>query len=238
MVKLAICYWGMTRSTKLVYKSHEKYLFTILQGNNIEYTVFMHTWKTDCNKHRIRQSYSNADIDYEEYKLLHPDFYKIDNQEYFLNTINLADFMNDNLYGDEKNSELRSYSIRNHLCALESQKRVYKMVTNTMQPYDYILYIRPDAMIYQPFDVNCINDNFDFITLNQDHFERICDRFALIPFDKSYYYSTRINEIADFRKKYGRIVSEKYANYIVKKYYTNVKCIDFHMKIIRPDEIS
>lgn len=45
MLNVAICYWGMTRSTKKVYKTHQTYLFDKLTENNINYKVFMHTWK-------------------------------------------------------------------------------------------------------------------------------------------------------------------------------------------------
>ena len=46
---VAICYFGMTRSTRFVYESHKKHVFDILRNNNIDYKVYMHTWQTDSN---------------------------------------------------------------------------------------------------------------------------------------------------------------------------------------------
>lgn len=237
MVKIAICYWGMTRTTKLIYESHYTYLYNILKKNNIEYNIFMHTWKTNHNKILIWGEYSTEDIDYNEYKLLNPDYYLIENQEDFLEKINFSDYFNEDLYNKYGDSpyEWRPYLVRNHLCALESQKRVYNMVINTNINYDYIMYIRPDVMIYNEFDINWIKNDFDFITLNYRHYAGLCDIFAILPLYAAEWYSVRINEIANYRKNNGRIVSEEYCKFIVNKYYNNIGYINFEMKIIRPD---
>jgi hypothetical protein len=238
MVKLAICYWGMTRSTKHVYESHYTNLFNILKTNNIEYDIFMHTWRTENNENIIHDNPHSISIDYDEYKLLNPTYYKIENQSEFLETITFSDYFNKEIYekyGDGIQYEWRPMLIRNHLCALESQKRVYKMVNDSGNAYDFILYIRPDNRIVNQFDHTILFKDFDIVLPNNNHNEGYNDRFALIPFNKAMNYSTRIDEIADFRKHHGRIVSEKYTKFIVDKYYTNISFIDFFMNIVRPD---
>jgi len=237
MVKIAICYWGMTRSTRLVYNSHTNNLFNVLKNNGIEFDVFIHTWETLVKNHIIWMNYCDIEIDYEEYKLLNPTFYKIDKQDEFLDTINFENYFNKDLfdkYGDSPYEWIPGL-IRNHLCALESQKRCYHMVLESNNSYDYILYIRPDVEITTPFDVNWLSSEFDITIPSYDHYEGLNDRFAIIPFDKAEKYSTRIDEIIEFRQKRGRIVSEKYVKYIVDNYYPNVQYIDFMMKIIRPN---
>ena len=237
MVKIAICYWGMTRSTKYVYNSHINNLFNVFKSNNIDYDIFMHTWKTGVNGQNIGLNYCNFLVDYEEYKLLNPNFYKIDNQDDFLHRLNFEDYFNKELYelyGDSY-YEWIPQLIRNHLCALESQKRVYNMVVESNNCYDYIVYIRPDVEILNPIDINWINSDFDIILPNYYHYEGLNDRFAIIHFDNAVKYSTRIDEIIEFRKKCGRIVSEKYVKYIVDNYYPNVQFINFIMRIIRPN---
>jgi hypothetical protein len=237
MVRIAICYWGMTRSTKIVYNSHINNLFKVLENNGIEFDVFMHTWETLAKHYIVWDNFCNTKVDYEEYKLLNPTFYKIDKQNEFLDTINFNDYFNKELfvkYGDSQHEWIPGL-IRNHLCALESQKRCYHMVIESNNSYDYILYIRPDVEIMNPFDVNWLNSEFDITIPSYDHNEGLNDRFAIIPFDKAEKYSTRIDEIIDFRRKRGRIVSEKYVKYIIDNYYPNVQFIDFIMRIIRPN---
>jgi hypothetical protein len=237
MVKIAICYWGMTRSTRYVYNSHINNLFNVFKNNDIDYDIFMHTWKTLVKGQFIGPNYYDFLVDYEEYKLLNPNFYKIDNQIDFLHRLNFEDYFNKELYEQHGDScyEWIPQLIRNHLCALESQKRVYNMVVESNNCYDYIVYIRPDVEILNPIDINWINSDFDIILPNYDHYEGLNDRFAIIPFDKAVKYSTRIDEIIEFRKNCGRIVSEKYVKYIVDNYYPNVQFINFIMRIIRPN---
>jgi hypothetical protein len=238
MTKIAICYWGMTRSTKYIYKSHKEKLFDILKNNNIDFNIYIHTWETENNENIIWEKKCNIPVDYEEYKLLHPQFYKIDNQNEFIQSINFNDYFDKSLYdkyGGDTYHEWRPQLIMNHLCALESQKRVYNMVINSNIDYDFIIFVRPDMLIINNFDINFLQNNFDIIIPNYDHYEGLNDRFAILPFKKSEKYSTRIDEIIEFRKNCGRIVSEKYVKYIVNKYYPNIRFINLIMKIVRPD---
>lgn len=238
MTKIAICYWGMTRSTKLVFKSHFFNLFNSLKNSNIDYKIFMHTWKVENNQNMIWENVSHIPIDYEEYKLLQPNYYKIDEQKLFKDKIFFSEYFNKELYdkhGGDTPHEWRPQLIMNHLCALESQKRVHQMVNDIGEEFDFIIFIRPDVQITNKFDVNMLNTDFDIIIPSYDHHEGYNDRFAILPFKNSSNYACRIDEIINFRKNHGRIVSEKYVKFIINKYYSKLKFIDFFMKIIRPD---
>jgi hypothetical protein len=198
----------------------------------------MHTWETENNENIIWENSCNIPIDYNEYKLLNPTYYKIEKQSEFLNTINFENYFNKKLYdiyGGDTQHEWRPQLIKNHLCALESQKRVYNMVIESKNNYDFIIYIRPDVKIINMFDVNWLKNDFDILIPDYDNHEGLNDRFAIMPLNKAFKYSTRIDEIIEFRKNHGRIVSEKYVKFIVCKYYSNVKLINFIMKIVRPN---
>lgn len=238
MTKIAICYWGMTRSNKFVYKTHIKHLFDVLKNQNIEYTTFMHTWKVENDQNIIWENVCDVPVDYQEYTLLQPDFYKIDDQQNFKDQLNFSDYFDRELYnkyGGDTPHEWRPQLIMNHLCALESQKRVYEMVNDSGEKFDYVIFIRPDVEILNTFDINIFNSSFDIIIPSYDHYEGLNDRFAILPFNNASNYASRINEIKEFRKNNGRIVSEKYVKFIIDKYYKNLKFIDFYMKIIRPN---
>ena len=98
MTKIAICYWGMTRSTNLIYESHITNLFNSLKNNDIDFNVFMHTWETINNINIIWEKPCNIPVDYEEYKKLNPNYYKIEKQNEFLNTINFENYFDPKLY--------------------------------------------------------------------------------------------------------------------------------------------
>jgi hypothetical protein len=241
MTKIAICYWGMTRSTKYVYNSHFNNLFNVLKNNSFDYKVFMHTWKVENDQNIIWENVSNIPIDYQEYTLLQPDFYKIEDQKLFKDTLKFSDYFNKELYdkyGGDTPNEWRPQLIMNHLCALESQKRVYQTVNNMSEKFDYIIFIRPDVLLLNKLDINIFNNRFDIAIPNYDHNEGLNDRFAILPFNNAHNYACRINEIKEFRKNNGRIVSEKYVKFIINKYYNNLKFIDFKMKIVRPNGLK
>ena len=211
----------------------------------------MHTWKTDYNV--FWGEISDIPIDYEEYKLLSPKeiinkeiHYKIENQDLFLESIYFPNYFDIELFfqfgGDCPIGEWRPELIRNHLCALESQKRVTQMCLESNQIYDYVLYIRPDVEIEAPFPVHQLNtihqktlEHLYPIGIPDDnHFSGYNDRSAIVPFSSCEKYGKRIDEIVEFRRNEGRIVSEKYTKYIVDKYFSHIEFLNFPFKIIRP----
>ena len=42
---IAICYFGLPRSVKYVYESHQKYIYDVLDDKCITYKKFMHSIK-------------------------------------------------------------------------------------------------------------------------------------------------------------------------------------------------
>ena len=234
-MEIAIIYFGLTRSTKKVFYSHKYNITDVLEKNNITYTIFMHTWKTKDNTQNILGNNIRHKIDYTEYKLLHPEFYKIDSQDEFLASINISNyFYNDVLLekGSNKDGEWNIDLIKNHLCALESMKRGLEMVPNT---FKYVMFIRPDVMILNELPIQQILQHDNKISIpNNNHYEGFNDRFAVMNYKNAIIYGNRINELVEFRKTNGRIVSEKYVKFIINKYKIPVNLIDFNFEIIRP----
>jgi hypothetical protein len=194
----------------------------------------MHTWKTETN--RVWDRDFAVPCDYEEYKLIKPSVYRIDDQSEFLQGIDMSQyFYKDlwNLRGDSCEGEWWPQLIQNHLCALESMKRVTQMVQGD---YDYILYVRPDAEIYTPLPVNSLTElsGNDIAIPTYDSNEGYNDKFAAMRYDQSKPYAFRIDDAAEYRRTNGRIVSEKYTKFIVDAHY-RLKPIEFRFALCRPD---
>jgi hypothetical protein len=233
---VAICYYGMTRSLKSVYKSHQENLINILNDNHTRYEIFMHTWNTG-KYNIIGDKLTNVPIDYQEYKVLNPKYYQIDNQSEFINTINIEDYFNNDLYTNGEKRESNPKLIYNHLCALESIKRVTKMVeASDINRFDTIIYIRPDILLLNKFSMNWFIyfNPTQIMLLNYDHNEGYNDKFAVLHLENYKAYGYRIDKLKEYRKKMGRITPEKFVKYIVLRNYKQIKFIDFEMKIITP----
>jgi hypothetical protein len=74
----AILYFGLTRSVRKTHESHKKHIVNILQKENLTYKTFMHTWKTRDNTQNVWETVIPQKIDYDEYTLLYPDEYTLD----------------------------------------------------------------------------------------------------------------------------------------------------------------
>jgi len=249
-IDFAILYFGLTRSTKQVYMSHKMSIYNLLDSYNLSYMKFMHTWSTKDNKQRVWYEIIEKEIDYSEYKLLEPDEYKIENQEDFLNSINMDNYFYKDVY-EKINMTKYSYRdiyveegeslpelVTNHICALESQKRCLIMLEEYIKKgynFKQIVFLRPDVRINTLFPLYDILSDADAVYIpNEDHHSGYNDRFAVMNYKNARIYAKRIDEIAEFRKNNGRIVSEKYVKYIIDKYRMNVVFINFNFDIIRP----
>jgi hypothetical protein len=237
----AIVYFGLTRSTKKVFKTHIQYIFNTIRYNRLTYKTFIHTWKTNDNKQKIWQKSIDQEIDYHEYKLLYPDFYKIDIQDDFIESINMNNYFYKEIWdkvGHQVNGEWLPELIQNHLCALESKKRGLEMVEEFVKEgnkFKYVMFLRPDVLITNVLPLKFIYFNkYDIYLPNKDHNEGYNDRFAVVTYDKAYIYGKRIDNLIEFRKNNGRIVSEKYVKFIIEKNHLKVAFIKFNFYIIRP----
>jgi hypothetical protein len=121
---------------------------------------------------------------------------------------------------------------------LESQKRAFSMVDNNVLKGDnfkFVMFIRPDVTIYNDLPIDVIMSNHNKIHIpNFNHWEGLNDQFAVIKYENAHFYANRINEIVDFRKNNGRIVSEKYCKFIILKYNMEVNELDFKYSLTRP----
>ena len=236
--RIAICYYGLTRSVKRVYRTHEERIFSKLKESGIDYDIFVHTWKIKGTQ-RIREKTVTIPVDYQEHKLLKPDYYTLDDQNQFLGTLALKNYFYREAWiknGDSADGEWPLPLLINHLCALESQKRVLLMVENSSQEYDYVMFIRPDVMIKNDIPVSSIKalEDKEILIPNFAHNEGYNDRFAVLRSAQAGLYAKRIDETIGYRQQKGRIVAEKYVKAICDKYSLRPVFIDFYFGRVRP----
>jgi hypothetical protein len=157
-VTVAICMWGMTRTARLVWKSQRKHIREVLARNQIQFHVFMHTWKT---KHgdRIGSQKDGTAIDYDAHQALEPDFFRRDDEDEFVADLNFSEYWYENVWkeiGHCHNGEWIPELLLNHLCGMESQKRVTTMMLDheiaTKSRYDAVIFVRPDALFSVDID--------------------------------------------------------------------------------------
>jgi hypothetical protein len=155
-MKIALCFFGITRSLKFTIYSIRENILDIFKLNNIKYDIFMHTYHLTTYKN-IRTNECVTNIDNEEYKLLNPTFIEIDDQDEIKKKINM------NLYRTHRDPWNTKYnSVDNFILAQYSKSRIVSMIEKQNTNYDYILFIRPDCIYLTKFSMNYfsyINNN-------------------------------------------------------------------------------
>jgi hypothetical protein len=237
----AIIYFGLTRSLKKTFESHQKYLYDILKKQNLTYKTFMHTWKTKDDTQNVWEHTIPQKIDYTDYTVLSPNFYKIDDEDDFLASINMDMYFYKHIFetkGHSMHGEWLPRLVSNYICMLESQKRGFEMVKATVlkgDKFKFIMFIRPDITIYDELPIHSIIANPDKIHVpNHSHYEGVNDQFAVMNYPCANIFGNRISELAEFRRTQGRIVAEKYCKFIISKYNMKMNEIDFKYTITRP----
>ena len=230
---IAICYFGLPRSVKHVFASHEEHIYKVLDDYGYSYKRFMHTWKTGDNSQRVWRHKTREKIDYEEYKLLKPDVYSIESQDEFMSGIDMGDYY----YETEKKREWDRVLLKNHICALGSEKRVYQMMKDSGDTFKYVMVIRPDAEFILDLPVQKIFslDAKEFAISDHRHYEGYNDRFMVSNYDDSHIYMERLDEMKDGRANGGRITAEKYLKYTFIRHKCVVKKVGFPFNLVRPD---
>lgn len=176
-MKVALAFWGITRSLKYTIGSINTNVLDVLKKNKIGYDIFMHTYRVN-NYRNIRTNEINNNVDNEEYKLLNPNFVEIHDQDNIKETLNLEEYRT---RGDPWNTNYNS--LDNFLLAQYSKSKVVKMIKDTNTNYDYIIFLRPDVKYIKPLNLTIfksVNNNTIAIPDKQLYGKfRFNDRFCI-----------------------------------------------------------
>ena len=79
--KVAVCFFGLTRSLNYTLDSIKENIFTPLEKSNIKYDIILHTYNLDFIK--SKRSGENQKLNTQEWKKLKQIMLKSDNQDVF-----------------------------------------------------------------------------------------------------------------------------------------------------------
>lgn len=236
-MKIALAFWGLTRSLKYTVDSINEKILDIFKKNNIEYKIFMHTWIVNSVYNNKRTNEKNVELDNNEYKLLEPDYFETHEQDEFKKNINFKAFRT---HKDPWNTNYES--VDNFICAMFSKSRCTKLIENSNEKFDYVIFLRPDCLYLTEFDLSflkivnnktiCI-PNFALYGLGKNKFN---DRFAITNNATYKLYGDVFSRLFKYSKKYPLHSETFYFNTMKqRKIYT--KLINFIFRIVRSNGI-
>jgi hypothetical protein len=211
--KVAILFYGLTRTLGKTINSIKKNLFTPLDDNLIKYDIFMHTYKIDGPYHNIwsrehTDNYNNEDVE----ALLNPKYLLFDNQETIINSIDFNEYYS--ILGYDwtgMSDEKKKYVIKNMCLALYSKKQITLLFDEKINDYDYAIIVRPDTQFYNKIDINYFNElTCNNIIIPEKEWYRGCnDRFCIGKPNIISYCGKLFDELKTYSQNKG-IISERF----------------------------
>ena len=216
--KVVICFFGLTRSLKYNIKYLQKNVFDVLKQNGFDYDIFIHTYKKIGIHNNIRAREKNIILDNNEYKLLNPKKYEIDDEDDINKKIPFDLYKS---HGDPwKNKYL---SFHNYIKQLYSLYCVTGLWENNKFDYDAAIYIRPDVIVTKPLNINNIleyKQNTIYIP-NHHHYGGYNDRFAYGSINAMLTYGKRYEKGLQYSNK-NKFHAEKFLRYLLDENNMNV----------------
>jgi hypothetical protein len=228
-MRVALCFWGLTRSLKYTIDSIQSNVLDVLKKNGIQYTIFIHTYNINGSYTNRRSKEYNILLNNDECKLLNPDYIKIDDQDIIKESLNLQQYrtMNDSY---ENNYE----SVDNFILAMYSKLEVTKLVTGN---FDYYVYLRPDVRYISKLntsDFKLANDN----TICIPNFQlwgddmKFNDRFCIANRATYIIYGSIFHSLLDYSKQYTMNSEDIYYKYILAN-NLSLRYINFFFNRVR-----
>ena len=235
--RIALCFFGLTRSLKFTLSSIKKNILDPLSKDNIEYDIFLHTYKVKKPYTNPRAGETRIHLNSNEYKLLKPDHFLIEDKEEVSKEIQLEKYRtHGDPWGTESTAIPGNYTtLDNHILYLWSQKQLTKMWSKELdrRGYTHIVFCRPDVQYLTPLEKHWFSFTTNIIlipTFGQWH--GINDRFAIGRPDQMKIYGNRFNESLEY-SKHHKLASELFLRDTLKKHKINVDSINMFFIRIR-----
>lgn len=224
-MRIALAFFGITRSLRYTIKSIQKNILKQLSNHSVD--IFMHTYSLKTYKN-TRTMENKSNYDNEEYKLLNPDYLKIEDQNKVKKKLHLLK------YRTHKDPWDTNYnSVDNFILAQYSKHQLVSMIKNVGH-YDYIVFIRPDCMYLNPLKIEYLKKaNSNTIVIPNFHLNgpyRFNDRFAITTSENYTKYGELFTSLLDISKK-KPLHSETVMGEYMKE--LNVVKVPFHFSRIR-----
>lgn len=204
-MRVALCFWGLCRSTHVTLSSIKRNIFNVLKNAEIQFDIFVHTYTLYKPYTNPRSGEYELQLRNTAWKLLQSTDHQVDDQDHVDCQIDFKAYRaKGNPWSDETSqSEAPWHTLDNHLRALWSLKQVTGLWQRSKETYDWIVYLRPDVRFISPFDI----DWFKQIGSNGvgcPTFQQISgcnDRFAVCRPEAAAIYGTRFDKALEYSRQ-------------------------------------
>lgn len=204
-MRVALCFWGLCRSTHLTITSLERQVFSVLRDAGIEYDIYVHTYSITRPYTNPRSGEYELQLRNSSWKYLKPNAFLVEDQDEVDKQIDLAKYRSKgNPWADETSQqEAPWHTLDNHLRALWSLKQVTGLWLASNESYDWIVYLRPDVRYLTPFDIGWFGQ-LGSKSIGCPDFQQIAgcnDRFAVCQPSVAEVYGNRFDRALEYSRQ-------------------------------------
>jgi hypothetical protein len=204
-MRVALCFWGLCRSTHLTIASIEQQIFSVLREAGIQVDVYIHTYSITRPYTNPRSGEYELQLRNSSWKYLQPKTSLVEDQDEVDKHLHFSAYRSrGNPWADEvSQQEAPWHTLDNHLRALWSLKQVTVLWKASNKPYDWIVYLRPDVRYLSPFDIGWF-EKLESKSVGCPDFQQIAgcnDRFAVCQPRMAEVYGTRFNKALEYSRQ-------------------------------------
>jgi hypothetical protein len=154
-MRVALCFWGIARSTDWTIESIETNIWKPLEDAGIEYDTFVHTFTLERPYTNSRAGEWNLELKNDIWKMLLPKKYSVEDQDIVDKTLAFQTYRRhgDPWIAEGRESYIQYSTLDNLIRMLYSLKKVTSLWKDSAYLYDAVLYLRPDVKFLYPLDV-------------------------------------------------------------------------------------
>lgn len=233
-LKIAVCFIGLCRSTHHTIDSIKSNIYQPLDDLNIDYDIYLHTYKIEKEYNNKWSGESNEIINNDNWKLLNPTYFLIENEDDIINKLDLPKYRtHGNPWGLKDDVSFKT--LDNAILSLYSTYQVTQLWKDKNIKYDAILYLRPDILYYKPLLLSyfCPLEDNTILLPNFEEFP-VNDRFAIGKPDIMKIYGERFTNAYEY-SLVNSLHTETYLDYILNKNNIIIKKIHFRFSRIKID---
>jgi hypothetical protein len=232
-MKIALCFWGICRSTHNTIESIEECILKPLRKAGYEYDIYVHTYTLYRTYTNIRSNEHNLQLKNTLWKLLNPKEYMIEHQDAVDLHLNFAKYRtHGNPWAGDDNGTFST--LDNHVRALWSLKQVTSLWRGSGIVYDAVMYLRPDVQFLTYLTPNWLqNLTQTNIKIPDFHLMDGCnDRFAIGTPPSMELYGKRYHQAYEYSLR-NSLHSEKFLSYILNTNKIQIEYIPIRFRRIR-----
>lgn len=238
-MRVALCYWGLARSTDITIESIEACILEPLKQANIQYTVFLHTFLIFREYNNCRANEWDIEIKNDIWKLLLPNYYIVDNQDEVDKDLELSSYRTKgDPWKHEGNPYIEYNTLNNHIRSLYSLYKVTSLWKSKSHMFDVVIYLRPDVRYIKPISIEwlktCMRQKDTIYIPDFQLHNEWNDRFAIGSPETMVVYGERYLYAQEYSKT-NKLHSEEYLSNYMKKCKKHPTYIQFPFRRIRAD---